>query len=112
TAFNFSKKLEERGFLTFLKKENDKRNTYVEITPEGEEIFLKTVEGFNPDSNMVFKGSLSIRDFYGRFPDIMEITTILRQIYGSEFIHIFDESFHHIEHDFTETENKVCKISS
>src|SRR5918995_5520835 len=38
TAFNFSKKLEERGLLRFSKKENDKRNTYIQLTPEGEEI--------------------------------------------------------------------------
>ncbi|MCY7433679.1 HTH-type transcriptional regulator Hpr, partial [Bacillus safensis] len=37
TAFNFSKKLEERGFLKFSKKLNDKRNTYIELTPKGEE---------------------------------------------------------------------------
>src|SRR6185312_8019876 len=32
TAFNFSKKLEERGLLQFSKKENDKRNTYIQLT--------------------------------------------------------------------------------
>lgn len=35
TAFNFSKKLEERGYLRFSKRLNDKRNTYVQLTEEG-----------------------------------------------------------------------------
>ncbi len=32
TAFNFSKKLEERGYLEFYKKDDDRRNTYVSVT--------------------------------------------------------------------------------
>src|SRR3982750_1072283 len=44
TAFNFSKKLEERGLLEFSKKENDKRNTYIQLTEKGEQIFLKIME--------------------------------------------------------------------
>ena len=44
TAFNFSKKLEERGLLKFSKKENDKRNTYIQLTEEGEDIFFKLME--------------------------------------------------------------------
>src|SRR3954451_10136095 len=44
TAFNFSKKLEERGFLEFSKRENDKRNTYIQLTDKGEEILLQSME--------------------------------------------------------------------
>lgn len=36
TAFNFSKKLEERELLRFSKRENDKRNTYIQLTDKGE----------------------------------------------------------------------------
>jgi MarR family protease production transcriptional regulator HPr len=109
TAFNFSKKLEERDFLVFSKKEEDKRNTYVEITPKGEEIFLQIMEQFDPDENAVFKGALSIRDFYGKFPDSMETTAILRQIYGKEFIDVFEKSFDSIEKEFTDEENRISK---
>ncbi|MCY8267970.1 HTH-type transcriptional regulator Hpr, partial [Bacillus haynesii] len=48
TAFNFSKKLEERGYLEFSKKLNDKRNTYIQLTPKGEEVFLKILESYDP----------------------------------------------------------------
>ena len=54
TAFNFSKKLEERGLLKFSKKENDKRNTYIEITPQGEKIILSLIESFDPAKNSAF----------------------------------------------------------
>ena len=37
TAFNFSKKLEERELLEFSKRENDKRNTYIQLTDQGGE---------------------------------------------------------------------------
>src|SRR3954452_23150383 len=47
TAFNFSKKLEERGLLQFSKKENDKRNTYIKLTEKGETIFLKIMESYD-----------------------------------------------------------------
>src|SRR6476619_7330252 len=41
TAFNFSKKLEERGFLKFSKRDDDKRNTYVELTEAGTELIVE-----------------------------------------------------------------------
>ena len=42
TAFNFSKKLEERGYLQFFKKDDDRRNTYVSVTEEGKELLRDT----------------------------------------------------------------------
>ena len=38
TAFNSQKKLEERGYLHFFKKDDDRRNTYVSVTEEGKEL--------------------------------------------------------------------------
>ena len=54
TAFNFSKKLEERGLLEFSKKENDKRNTYIQLTEKGEEIFLELLESYDPKQNAAY----------------------------------------------------------
>src|SRR6478672_4283526 len=56
TAFNFSKKLEERGYLEFSKKENDKRNTYIKLTEDGEKILVSLIEDYDPAHNAVFKG--------------------------------------------------------
>ena len=109
TAFNFSKKLEERGLLTFSKKENDKRNTYIQLTPEGEDIFLRLMESYHPSGNAAFVGALPLRDLYGKFPDIIEMMAIVRNIYGEDFMEIFERSFHNIETEFNENDGKLKK---
>jgi MarR family protease production transcriptional regulator HPr len=110
TAFNFSKKLEERGLLKFSKKENDKRNTYIQLTAEGEEIFLKLMETYNPNGNAAFSGALPLRELYGKFPEIVEMMAIVRNIYGEDFMEIFEHSFQNIESEFIE-ENGILKKS-
>lgn len=109
TAFNFSKKLEERGFLTFSKKETDKRNTYIQLTPEGEQILLSLMESYDPTKNSVFAGAMPLRDLYGKFPDIIEMMAIIRNIYGDDFMDIFERSFNNIETDYTEKDGKLAK---
>lgn len=108
TAFNFSKKLEERGLLKFSKKENDKRNTYIQLTDKGEEILLQSMETYEPNGNAAFSGALPLRELYGKFPDIIEMMAIVRNIYGDDFMEIFERSFQNIETDFTE-ENGTLK---
>jgi MarR family protease production transcriptional regulator HPr len=110
TAFNFSKKLEERGLLKFSKKENDKRNTYVELTPQGEEILLQLTENYNPDDNTVLAGAMPLRDLYGKFPDIIEMMAIVRNIYGDDFMEIFERSFSNLESEFTEVDGRLRKV--
>jgi MarR family transcriptional regulator, protease production regulatory protein HPr len=107
TAFNFSKKLEERGLLQFSKKENDKRNTYVQLTEQGEAILMGLMDSFDPDSNVVFSGTLPLKELYGKFPDIIEIMAIVRNIYGDEFMEIFEKSFSNIDSNFVEEEGKL-----
>ncbi|TWD93604.1 transcriptional regulator [Neobacillus bataviensis] len=108
TAFNFSKKLEERGLLKFSKKENDKRNTYIQLTDKGEEILLQSMETYQPKGNAAFSGALPLRELYGKFPDIIEMMAIVRNIYGEDFMEIFERSFHNIESEFVE-ENGTLK---
>jgi MarR family transcriptional regulator, protease production regulatory protein HPr len=107
TAFNFSKKLEERGLLQFSKKENDKRNTYVQLTEQGEGVLLALMESFEPDNNVVFSGTLPLKELYGKFPDIIEIMAIVRNIYGDDFMEIFEKSFSNIDTNFVEEEGKL-----
>lgn len=109
TAFNFSKKLEERGYLVFSKKEDDKRNTYIEITDKGEELLLRLMEEYDPENNSVFNGTLALRNFYGKFPENIELIAILRNIYGQDFIDIFEKSLEDIEENFTESDQKLVK---
>ncbi|GAA0314046.1 HTH-type transcriptional regulator Hpr [Bacillus carboniphilus] len=111
TAFNFSKKLEERGLLTFSKRENDKRNTYVQITDKGEEILLQLMDEYEPDENSVYSGALPLRNLYGKFPEVVEVMAIVRNIYGEDFMDIFEKSFHNLQHDFEEVDGKIQKKS-
>jgi MarR family protease production transcriptional regulator HPr len=110
TAFNFSKKLEERGLLNFSKKENDKRNTYIQLTDKGEEILLQSMETYQPKENAVYSGALPLRDLYGKFPDIIEMMAIVRNIYGEDFMEIFERSFHNIESEFVEENGTLKKV--
>lgn len=112
TAFNFSKKLEERGLLKFSKKESDKRNTYIELTEAGENILLELMETYDPGKNAAFAGAMPLRELYGKFPDIVEMMAIVRNIYGEDFMEIFEKSFSNIETDFVEEEGKLKKKDS
>lgn len=112
TAFNFSKKLEERGYLTFSKKDNDKRNTYVYLTETGEELLLKTLECYNPSTYSVYGGALPIKDLYGKFPEFSELISIVRHIYGPDFMDIFEKSLDKIEQDFIEEDGTLTIRSS
>ncbi|WP_018662337.1 HTH-type transcriptional regulator Hpr [Heyndrickxia acidiproducens] len=97
TAFNFSKKLEERGLLEFSKKENDKRNTYIQLTEKGREIFLQSLEAFNPENSTIVQGTMPLHDLYGKFPDVIELAAIVRQIYGTDFMDIVENSINQKE---------------
>jgi MarR family transcriptional regulator, protease production regulatory protein HPr len=112
TAFNFSKKLEERGLLKFSKKESDKRNTYIQLTAEGEDILLRLMETYEPKGNAVFSGALPLRELYGKFPDIIEMMAIVRNIYGDDFMEIFERSFQNIESEFVEENGKLKKAEN
>ncbi|WP_409304550.1 HTH-type transcriptional regulator Hpr [Peribacillus sp. SCS-155] len=109
TAFNFSKKLEERNLLKFSKKENDKRNTYIQITPQGEEILLNLMETYEPDKFSVFSGAIPIRQLYGKFPEMIEMMAVIRNIYGEDFMEIFERSFSNIDSQFVVEEGKITK---
>jgi MarR family transcriptional regulator, protease production regulatory protein HPr len=109
TAFNFSKKLEERGFLEFSKKENDKRNTYIKLTEKGEKVFLDLLESYDGTQTSVYTASLPLKDIYGKFPEIMELMAIVRNIYGDDFMEIFETSFNNVNQGFIEKEGKIVK---
>ncbi|MBM7715074.1 HTH-type transcriptional regulator Hpr [Siminovitchia sp. FSL H7-0308] len=102
TAFNFSKKLEKRGYLQFSKTEDDKRNTYIRLTKKGEHLLLDLMECYEPHKSMIVQGALPLQDLYGKFPEAPEIMVMVRKIYGDDFMEIFEKSFNNLESDFTE----------
>jgi len=106
TAFNFSKKLEERELLAFSKRDTDKRNTYVELTPKGEALMQEMIEKYHDTPHAVIDGSMPLRDLYGKFPEFLDIMAVIRKIYGDDFMEIFEASFKNIESKFSE-ENQI-----
>ncbi|MTD31635.1 HTH-type transcriptional regulator Hpr [Planomicrobium sp. YIM 101495] len=111
TAFNFSKKLEERGLLAFSKKAEDKRNTYVEMTPEGELLMEEMIERYHDTPHAVIDGSMQLRSLYGKFPEFMDVMAMIRNIYGDDFMEIFEASFKNIDDRFTE-EKQIIHAAS
>lgn len=104
TAFNFSKKLEERELLTLSKRENDKRNTYIKLTDKGTNLLMELMAAYEPAKNSVYQGSLPLRELYGKFPEVIELLAIVRNIYGEDFMEIFETSFSRLEKEFLEKE--------
>lgn len=111
TAFNFSKKLEERGLLTFSKKENDKRNTYIELTSAGEELLLRTLEDYDPRRGIMHNGIMPIKNVYGKYPELIEVVAIIRSIYGDDFMRIFEETVKNLDEEFIEENGKLIKAN-
>ncbi|WP_181349237.1 HTH-type transcriptional regulator Hpr [Thalassobacillus sp. CUG 92003] len=97
TAFNFSKKLEERGLLVFSKRENDKRNTYIQLTEKGSDLLESTLNEYQPENNSVFKGSLPMTEMYGKLPEFLDLSALIKEIYGEEYMEILERSLDNIE---------------
>lgn len=106
TAFNFSKKLEERGLLSFSKKEEDKRNTYIQLTPEGEAIIIDLLKNYEPKNHTVLQGALPLKEIYGKFPDILELMAMVRNMYGDDFMEIFQKSTTHLDEVLSNSDEK------
>ena len=107
TAFNFSKKLEQRGYLSFYKKDDDRRNTYVAVTEEGEHLLLSMYENYYNSKHGILEGSLPIKELYGKFPEFLEVMSVIKNIYGEDFMEIFELSFKNIEESFDDATGKL-----
>lgn len=100
TAFNFSKKLEARGLVSLSKRVNDKRSTYVELTDEGRELFIETMQAMDPDKNSIVYASLSLQSEGGQFPEFEELETIVEELYGADYIDILNRSLSGIKRKY------------
>ncbi|MEH7532630.1 HTH-type transcriptional regulator Hpr, partial [Priestia megaterium] len=102
TAFNFSKKLRQKGYLQITKKTFKKRTTCIELTKKGEDLLLKVIQNYDPNKNAVFLGALSIKDLYGKLPDFTELVTLIRNIYDEDLITLIDRCSTMIEENLIE----------
>lgn len=110
TAFNFSKKLEERGYLKFYKKEDDRRNTYISVTDLGESLILEMNENYHDTHHGVLEGSLPIKELYGKFPEFLEVMSVIRNIYGDDFLEIFERGFENLDQTLGDDARKIDTI--
>lgn len=106
TAFNFSKKLEERGLLQCLKREGDKRNTYIQLTDKGKEIIVRLLQVYQPEGNNLVSASLPLRKLYRNFPELLELKAIIRNIKGEKFIDTHEQMFQNLEKEFIKKNGK------
>ncbi|ARJ38380.1 transcriptional regulator [Sporosarcina ureae] len=97
TAFNFSK------------KEDDRRNTYVTVSEEGKALLIQMNENYHNEDYSVLQGSLPIRDIYGKFPEFLEVMSVLRNIYGDDFMDIFERGFQNIEKTYVDSSDYLIK---
>ncbi|PID20922.1 transcriptional regulator [Sporosarcina sp. P3] len=110
TAFNFSKKLEQRQLLYFSKKEDDRRNTYVTVSEKGKALIIQMNKNYHKEDYSVLQGSLPIRDIYGKFPEFLEVMSVLRNIYGDDFMDIFERGFQNIEKTYIDSNDYLTKL--
>ena len=107
TAFNFSKKLEERGYIIFSKNENDKRNTYVRLSEKGEELYSNLVETFNKNESSIYQAALPLKELFGKFPTLLELNGMVHTLYGEDFMNITEHSLVNINEAFGEVDGSL-----
>jgi MarR family protease production transcriptional regulator HPr len=86
TVFNFAKNLEKRGYLTMPKSEYDKRNTYLELTQKGKDVLYETYTAYSGIDNRIYDAAEEYKDSMFTLPHFNDITFMVGQIYGKDFI--------------------------
>ncbi|GKV69904.1 HTH-type transcriptional regulator Hpr [Sporosarcina sp. NCCP-2716] len=111
TAFNFSKKLEQRSYLEFFKREEDRRNTYVLVTEDGKQLLDEMTKNYFDSSHSILEGSQPIKNLYGKFPEFLEVMSVIRNIYGEDFMEIFEKGFDSLGQSFNEQDGRLTPTS-
>lgn len=68
------------------------------------------MKNYKPESHSIFQGVAPLRELYGKFPEMIEMMTVVRNIYGNDFMEIFEKSFHNIENDFSDDNGKLGEL--
>ncbi|MGW9100424.1 HTH-type transcriptional regulator Hpr [Priestia megaterium] len=102
TAFNFSKKLKQKGYLQITKKKFKNKNTCIELTKKGENLLFDIVRNYKPHENAVFLGALSAKDLYGKLPNLTELVTLMRNVYDENLLTLIDRCSTTIEEELIE----------
>ena len=57
----------------------------------------------------LYTGALPLRNLYGKFPELIEMMAVIRNIYGDDFMQIFERSFKNIEQEYQDVDGKIVK---
>ena len=107
----FQRSWKNVDYLRFYKKDDDRRNTYVEVTEEGEKLLLEMNTNYYDSKHDILEGSLPIKDLYGKFPEFLEVMSVVRNIYGEDFMEIFERGFEKIKESYDDSTGEMKAIS-
>ena len=54
-----------------------------------------------------FRWVLPLKELYGRFPEFLDVMAVIRNIYGDDFIEIFERSFENFKESLEEYLNRL-----
>lgn len=67
------------------------------------------MESYDPKRTSVLQGIQPLYELYGKFPEMLEVMCMIRNVYGDDFMEIFERSFQNIEQEFVEESGKLKK---
>jgi len=59
-------------------------------------------EHYYDSEHGILDGSLPIKSIYGKFPEFLEVMSVIRNIYGEDFMEIFELGFKRIDNTFND----------
>ena len=87
--------------------DDDRRNTYVSVSKEGEQLLLKMNQNYFNSAHSILKASLPIKQLHGKFPEFLDVMSVIRNIYGEEFMEIFELGFKNIDDSFDDSSGQL-----
>ena len=52
-----------------------------------------------------------LRNLYGKFPEFLEVMAVVRNIYGEDFMEIFERGFTNIENTFDDESGELTVVT-
>ena len=62
-------------------------------------------EHYHDSEHTILHGSLPLKELYGRFPEFLDVMAVIRNIYGEDFIEIFEKSFSNFKESINNIEH-------
>ncbi|MBO1912590.1 hypothetical protein J4G37_48300, partial [Microvirga sp. 3-52] len=63
-------------------------------------LILEMNQSYYDTEHRILDGSLPIKQLYGKFPEFLEVMAVVKNIYGEDFMEIFERGITNIESTF------------